>query len=113
MGDKGEVILPSCSSAEGLTNKFGDFFTNKIKNIRDGLQSSATSADIMNADVQFVGTPLQKFSPATEDEVRKLVMGAANKSPCDLDPLPTWLLKQCINVLLPLITAIINCMFTQ
>ena len=67
MGDKREVILPSCSSAQNLANKFGDFF--RTKNIRDGLQSIATNADIMNADVKFVGTPLKKFPPATEDEV--------------------------------------------
>ena len=66
----------------------------------------------MNADVKFVGTPLKKFPPATEDEMQKLVLGAANKS-CYLDPSPKWLLKQCIEVLLPLITAIINCSLSE
>lgn len=34
-------------------------------------------------------------------------MAAPNKS-CDLDPLPTWLLKACIDELVPIITRIIN-----
>ena len=27
---------------------------------------------------------------------------------CDFDPLPTWLLKQCLDVLVPVITKIVN-----
>ena len=34
-------------------------------------------------------------------------MSASNSS-CALDPIPTWLLKQCIPELLPIITAILN-----
>ena len=34
----------------------------------------------------------------------------ANKS-CSLDPIPTWLLKQCLTELVPVITAIINSTF--
>ena len=34
-------------------------------------------------------------------------MKSPDKS-CELDPIPTWLLKKCIDVLLPLVTSIIN-----
>ena len=34
-------------------------------------------------------------------------MKSPDKS-CELDPLPTWLLKECIDELLPLVTSIIN-----
>ena len=44
---------------------------------------------------------------ATVDEVRRVIMNSPNKS-CELDPIPTWLLKTCIDELLPLITALIN-----
>lgn len=107
MGEKGEVILPSCSSVEKLSNIFSDFFANKINKIRENVQLTNSCSDVMNADPKFQGCHLTEFRLATEVEVRKLILGAPNKS-CSLDPLPTWLLKQCIDVLLPLITTIIN-----
>ena len=41
---------------------------------------------------------LASFEPATVDEVRKIIMCSPNKS-CDLDPLPTTLLKACLDTL--------------
>ena len=35
------------------------------------------------------------------------ILSASNSS-CALDPIPTWLLKQCIHELPPIITAILN-----
>jgi hypothetical protein len=43
----------------------------------------------------------------TEQEVQTLLKEAPCKS-CDLDPLPTWLLKYCLEPLLPFITKIVN-----
>jgi len=39
MGQKGEIILLSCSSYEHLTNKFSDFFMRKITTIRDDIDN--------------------------------------------------------------------------
>jgi hypothetical protein len=50
---------------------------------------------------------LHIFTPASEEEVKKLIQKAPNKS-CGLDPLPTWLLKECVDELLPMITAMVN-----
>jgi hypothetical protein len=107
MGEKGEVILPTHTSAKDLANNFGEFFTSKIEKIRDSIKVSDPHSQAMDADVEFQGTVLREFTPATQEEVRKMIMKAPNKS-CELDPLPTWLLKNCIDLLLPLITAIIN-----
>ncbi len=41
------------------------------------------------------------------DDVKKLIMKSPTKS-CSLDPIPTDLLKQCLDVLLPIIVDIIN-----
>ena len=43
----------------------------------------------------------------TQDQVRKLIMKSKYTS-CELDPIPTWLLKLCVNELLPIVTKIIN-----
>jgi hypothetical protein len=40
-------------------------------------------------------------------EISKIIRNLPNKS-CELDPIPTWLMKDCLNELLPLITKIIN-----
>jgi hypothetical protein len=43
----------------------------------------------------------------SEDDVRKLVVDSHKKS-CYLDPVPTDFLVKCLDVLLPVITKIIN-----
>jgi len=48
-----------------------------------------------------------KFHPVTEAAVRKLVLDSPSSS-CDQDPIPTWLLKKCINELTPVLTRIVN-----
>ena len=48
-----------------------------------------------------------KFRPAMSDETRVLIL-PSNNSSCHLDPAPTWLLKERINDLLPLVTVIVN-----
>ena len=48
--------------------------------------------------------------PITESDVERLV---APCKTCELDPIPTWLLKQCSSELVPLITTIINASLTK
>ena len=50
---------------------------------------------------------MTSFEPATTDEVKKLIFFSQDKS-CDLNPLPTKLLKSCLDVLLTPITNIVN-----
>ena len=52
-------------------------------------------------------SPMEFFAPATEDEIYKLVSSSPSKS-CTLDPIPTWMLKQNINIFVPVITKIVN-----
>ena len=47
------------------------------------------------------------FERASEDEIKKLLMSSSSKS-CDLDPFPTSVLKNCLDILLTPITDIIN-----
>jgi len=61
----------------------------------------------MSVDIKFEGRPLTKLPPATQDEVRDIIIKSPSKS-CELDPLPTYLFKEVLEYLLPLITAIIN-----
>ena len=47
------------------------------------------------------------FERATEDEIKKLILSSSSKS-CDLDPIPTNVLKYCLDILVTPITDIIN-----
>ena len=58
-------------------------------------------------ELRYTGLRLAVFQPVTTIEVHKLILSTPNKS-CDLDPIPTTLVKQCSAELLPIITNIIN-----
>jgi Reverse transcriptase (RNA-dependent DNA polymerase) len=47
------------------------------------------------------------FSPCTEADVRRIVMRSPTKS-CTLDPIPTFMLKESLDALLPFLTAMCN-----
>jgi len=70
-------------------------------------QDTPTNASVLDCDVRFQATSLDNIHLTTQDEIRKIILKSPNKS-CQLDPLPTWLLKDCIDILLPLITTLIN-----
>ncbi|CAC5413172.1 unnamed protein product [Mytilus coruscus] len=48
-----------------------------------------------------------ELTPVSNDELRKIILAAPTKS-CELDSLPTKLLKSCVDHLLPSITDIVN-----
>ena len=65
------------------------------------------TSDILNADSPQLHFQLASFEPATIAEVRIIIMSSPSTS-CDLYPLPTVLLKACLDVLIKPITNIIN-----
>ena len=50
---------------------------------------------------------LHDFRPATDAEIRKVIMNSKNTT-CSLDPIPTPLLKECLDPLIPVITKLVN-----
>ena len=93
MGNSGDKILPVHTCKRKLANNFSAFFTNKILNIRRelGLTDTHTGSSMTNC---FSGVPLNTFMDATEAEIWNIIKLSPVKS-CELDPLPTWLLKEC------------------
>lgn len=57
---------------------------------------------------------LCEFDPVTSQELSDIIRGTTMKT-CQLDPLPATVLKQCLNILLPALTKIVNLliMFTS
>ena len=104
-GDKVSA-LPTADSIPELAERFSTYFSDKIRLIRQDLdsQNSIKSDDSYKPDIKHI---LDEFSPATDTEISKIIKACASKS-CELDPIPTWLLKLCLNELLPFITHIVN-----
>ena len=87
-----------------LANTFSSFFINKISIIRSSFPSGSCSNVLTPPNTREV---LQNLSYVTDAEVRRLVLSAPCKS-SDLDPLPTGLGKDCIDVLVTPIMYIVN-----
>ncbi len=100
-----QTPLPSHDSMNVLVDQFANFFVDKIAKIRESLnQSQATHRQ---AGPRPHVPTLSEFPAVTEEYVKKLITGGAAKS-CMLDPVPTWIVKDCLDALLPIITEIIN-----
>ena len=77
MGHKGEIILPSYSSEKVLANKFSDLFTKMTATIRDTIINNVSFISdtiLMSGDAKFEGQHLTHFKPATQNEVRVVIM---------------------------------------
>ena len=98
-----ETVLPAHSSEKSLADTFASFFTNKISKIRDTFPTSGS----FNVTLDLVPPPFNTFKPVTEDEVRKCINESPTKS-CPLDPIPTFILKDCLDILLPSVTKLVN-----
>ena len=110
MAESNAVIFPSHQCKFELSNRFGHFFLEKIENIRTNLLSASNAIDDVNplrADIRFEGNILTEIRPASIDEVTKIILKAQSKA-CELDPIPTTLLKSCVNNIAMNIMMIIN-----
>ena len=89
---------PSVLTADG----FLKFFSDKVESVR-----GATMGHPLPRILPTAVTSLSHFRACTEDEVREVIMRLPSKS-CSLDPIPTTILKECIDDLLPFLTAMCN-----
>jgi endonuclease/exonuclease/phosphatase (EEP) superfamily protein YafD len=98
---KQSKILPDTEDIADLTTKFNKFFVEKIDKIRKNMDNKPLS----ESD-EFINV-LSEFEPTTIDEVREIINETGIKcSPAD--PLPQLLVKQNIDILLPIIVKMVN-----
>ena len=100
--------LPPSRNAEELAEEFATFFINKIRKIREALDTGPKFKPTQKSSSKS----LENFTNLTEDEVEKIIMSMPTKS-CRLDALPTKVLKDIVIPLLPLLTKIINMLLTE
>ena len=103
-----EAVLPSHESKKGLADRFVTFFSDKIDKIRNSFSSSDSFTLPPPPDVPNFSC----FKQVSQEEIRKIIMKSPTKS-CLLDPWPTFLVKECIDILLPSITRLVNCSLSE
>ena len=105
---KKQSLLP-VGSAEELVTSFNDYFVQKITRIRKDLddQHMDLPIDLPELDPGENDHHFSEFDDVSPEQVEKIIKSASSAT-CTLDPIPTWILKQCVQELFPTITRIVN-----
>jgi len=80
---------------------FQGYFDDKVKTVRAAADGRPPPA-VTPATAESLST----LSPCSAAQVRKLIVQSPTKS-CPLDPIPTFLLKELVDIILPCTTAMI------
>lgn len=101
--------FPPHNSEKELAEHFSEFFTSKITKIRDDINNEGNNEPRNNHACNESGTDLSfsKFEQVTPADVQKAMIAMKPKS-CMLDPLPTWLVRECVAELSPFICNLVN-----
>ena len=108
LGESRHNPLPSSSSDDVLANEFADFFLNKILTIRDTFKDIPPYQCDTNEEIP----KFTAFATYTESDIKKLIGSMKTKS-CELDMIPTKLLKEHIDVFAPVVTRLVNLSLTM
>ena len=76
---------------------FARYFTGRV----DAIRANTSGAPLLTITRRLV-LPLSTFDGVTVEEISNIIRKASPKQ-CDLDPVPTWLVKTC-DLLAPMIT---------
>ena len=104
LGKFGDSMLPSNISQESVLDKFNEFFVHKSEEIRSSLDPDRP---MPTNPMEFPGTVFAEFQLVTEDLVKTVVKDMSLKS-SDLDLIPTSVLYDCLDEIIPIVTSIIN-----
>ena len=90
-----------------LATEFSEFFTSKIAKIRQAFPDVNIQESFKYDAIKPILTELSNFEPMSVSDVSNLIKSSKSKC-CELDPIPTSLLKDCTDILAPIITEIMN-----
>ena len=102
---------PCCfPDSTSLAYAFNIFFIGNIDKIHNAFTERVAENDLSSShtsDRPLCDVQIHNFQQVTLDMVKKFAVKRLTKS-CDLDPLPTSVLKTCFPIILPTLTSIIN-----
>ena len=100
--------LPTIHPIKQLPSMFSDYFVSKVAKIRSDLdQQTSTASSMTESDSAGVTCLFDTFEKVSEEDIRKIIV-KSKPATCSLDPIPTPLLLDCLDILLPTITHIVN-----
>ena len=101
-GSKATNPMPNHKDTQQLTEEFADHFLNKIVRICDALDDLP-----LYIPPTRIVPELHEFRPMLGEEIKEIIMASPSKF-CELDSIPTVLLKRLLPVVLPDITSLVN-----
>jgi hypothetical protein len=109
--EKNTLCFSDYTDTTALVNELGMYFVQKVIQIRDELDLGTTTTNNVPDYSGTIPDPpapsvFESFALLMENDVHMLI--ANSKSTSCLDPVPTPVLKSCIESLIPVITKIIN-----
>ena len=97
-----EVILPLEKDTD-CANNLLQFFMDKIKKINVNLENY----ELFTPPSNCLNHKLEVLNEISTEEVKKIIM-ESKPTTCGSDPIPSTVVKHHLNILLPIITRIIN-----
>ena len=101
-GIMGEKLDGRCDNSDCTADDFTKFFSDKVDSIR-----SATSAMPPQDSADTASQVINEWKSVIVLEVENLISSLSNKI-CQLDPAPTWLIKELRSLLSPFIALLFN-----
>ena len=96
-------VLPDISS-EQAAMALSNFFSDKVETIR---KNFGDHTDLPAVENVFVGTLMEQLSPVSDEQLRRIIM-ASKPTSFMFDPIPTKIMLDCLEVLLPVLVRIVN-----
>ena len=109
LGERKQLCFPEHINKIVLVNDIGRYFVRKIEHIRtdvDSIHLHPQDQDLVPSD-GVTNRTLNSFNNLSERNVSDLINNSAKKS-CVLDPMPTCLIYDSLDVLLLVITRMVN-----
>ena len=100
-------LAEKIAETPNTADDFSQFFVKKVADVRSDTEGRPCPRSVSTA-----ATELSIMRPLSMEEVRRLILQSPTKS-CGIDPIPTWLLKDLLDTLLPFIFAMVNASLTQ
>ena len=97
-------ILPTIYHSADLPSIFIKHFTNKVEKLRANIASEHVTSTLVTGTTAATFSSFEKVSQLT---VKECILSSAPKS-CELDPIPSKLLIECLDSILPSLTDLFN-----
>jgi len=101
---------PHALTSSLYPSMFANFFSNKVLKLHSIIKSNSTNTSL-HFQPRHIPPNITVFTPVSREQLSELI-SQSSETFCDLDPIPTSILKQYLHLLLPTITDIVNLSFT-